>query len=711
MLLGRLMNKQVFTTFFVLMILSVSVSAGLFDWITGKTTVNATTSSVCKDSDGGSDYYVNGESFLYLDGVLQGSASEYCWDSLRLRENKCKSSIPRGTTDAGLAIDVFDYNCPNGCSDGACLKSAPVTENQATTQPTITGKPDFTISYLAVSNPNPKINEVIKVKFTVLNKGSPFYKSSTQFGGVDYTLTRSDSNLKGTMASGWINKDLLTNQEETLSFDAQILDKQTTFEVIVDSGEYIAETYETNNRMSLVVNAQTEQGLGCGDSDGGLNYLVKGTAQGYLDTVQGATYDCCTDSSTSGSACKDSGKYLNEAICSGTTPDSTYFQCQYGCKEGTCLTAPVATTNSISCTDSDGGKSYDAQGVTDIAPSSPGGEAKDYCDLTTGQLVEYYCTADGSNGGASSSFYICPNGCKDGICIGEAQQATKCTDSDGGRDYYVKGRTQVVGGLATEDDFCTGSVLTELYCVGNAMNPERVTCPSGCSNGACIQGTTRTQPIAIAQPTTTSEVPVKKCGVNSFSVNNICTDVSTGNVHFRNAYFQCYDGIESYQGDSTSCKPSELWKKYGQEFCEGHCNTNMQKATTVVPATQTTTQPVCPSAIEVNTQIQKCKDAGLGLQTQISADSETNCMKVSCEKTATQEPIKCNACLVDNACLPIGTRFNKQFCDVDNKMKGIKADLVECSNSFECTSNLCINDACVSGNVWNKIMAWFSKIF
>ncbi|MBS3115052.1 hypothetical protein J4482_00315 [Candidatus Woesearchaeota archaeon] len=35
------MNKQVFTTFFVLMILSVSVSAGLFDWITGKTTVNA----------------------------------------------------------------------------------------------------------------------------------------------------------------------------------------------------------------------------------------------------------------------------------------------------------------------------------------------------------------------------------------------------------------------------------------------------------------------------------------------------------------------------------------------------------------------------------------------------------------------------------------------------------------------------------------------
>ncbi|MBS3115051.1 hypothetical protein J4482_00310 [Candidatus Woesearchaeota archaeon] len=187
---------------------------------TGKTTVNATTSSVCKDSDGGSDYYVNGESFLYLDGVLQGSASEYCWDSLRLRENKCKSSIPRGTTDAGLAIDVFDYNCPNGCSDGACLKSAPVTENQATTQPTITGKPDFTISYLAVSNPNPKINEVIKIKFTVLNKGSPFYKSSTQFGGVDYTLTRSDSNLKGTMASGWINKDLLTNQEETLSFDA-----------------------------------------------------------------------------------------------------------------------------------------------------------------------------------------------------------------------------------------------------------------------------------------------------------------------------------------------------------------------------------------------------------------------------------------------------------------------------------------------------------
>ena len=36
-------------------------------------------------------------------------------------------------------------------------------------------------------------------------------------------------------------------------------------------------------------------------------------------------------------------------------------------------------------------------------------------------------------------------------------------------------------------------------------------------------------------------------------------------------YAQCYDGAEEKQGDATSCKSSEVWQKYAQVFCEGHC--------------------------------------------------------------------------------------------------------------------------------------------
>ncbi len=41
---------------------------------------------------------------------------------------------------------------------------------------------------------------------------------------------------------------------------------------------------------------------------------------------------------------------------------------------------------------------------------------------------------------------------------------------------------------------------------------------------------------------------------------------------YRNAYWQCYDGAESYEGGSTSCKSTETWERYAKDFCEGRCN-------------------------------------------------------------------------------------------------------------------------------------------
>jgi hypothetical protein len=79
-----------------------------------------------------------------------------------------------------------------------------------------------------------------------------------------------------------------------------------------------------------------------------------------------------------------------------------------------------------------------------------------------------------------------------------------CTDTDGGKDYYVKGTLTFsttaagTGGIGTQDDVCIdgsvmaeyGSVLAEYYCDCDRESVELVnyTCPNGCADGACIIG-------------------------------------------------------------------------------------------------------------------------------------------------------------------------------------------------------------------------------
>ena len=70
----------------------------------------------------------------------------------------------------------------------------------------------------------------------------------------------------------------------------------------------------------------------------------------------------------------------------------------------------------------------------------------------------------------------------------------KCTDTDGGKDYYIKG---VVNGynedapvreITSVSDSCSGNVLHEWECKNSdEFDDDSYTCPKGCSNGACIK--------------------------------------------------------------------------------------------------------------------------------------------------------------------------------------------------------------------------------
>lgn len=75
--------------------------------------------------------------------------------------------------------------------------------------------------------------------------------------------------------------------------------------------------------------------------------------------------------------------------------------------------------------------------------------------------------------------------------------ATKCTDTDGGKNYEVLGTARYSptswGGARYGSDYCSSaSVLVEYYCPSNADVVENVdivsyTCPNGCVSGVCLQ--------------------------------------------------------------------------------------------------------------------------------------------------------------------------------------------------------------------------------
>jgi hypothetical protein len=69
-------------------------------------------------------------------------------------------------------------------------------------------------------------------------------------------------------------------------------------------------------------------------------------------------------------------------------------------------------------------------------------------------------------------------GCRDDSCVGE------CTDSDGGKNYNVKGT--VTAGDISKTDYCRDDVLVEYYCAGTEYCINEHTCKYGCVDGACV---------------------------------------------------------------------------------------------------------------------------------------------------------------------------------------------------------------------------------
>ena len=462
----------------------------------------------------------------------------------------------------------------------------------------------------------------------------------------------------------------------------------------------------------------------CSDSDGGKDYYVKGILISELEGFLGEE-DYCIDEE--GFKYVSEGSRVGEWYCQDINDGATTsYDCPNGCKDGACV-EEVAT-----CTDSDGGKDYYVKGILISELEGFLGE-EDYCIDEEGfkyvsegsRVGEWYC--QDINDGATT-FYDCPNGCKDGACVGETcdekggiicksnqvctgseiptrdtgscclascyeseeepLEAT-CIDSDDGRNHYEKGTLSVRGyGEKYEDkcafgdkegttavEGCSGSsscYLWEFYCSylgADYASSETINCPNGCLNGACIQLTTNET--ATCVDSDDGKEPFVKGNVNynidgkNYVAEDWCS-TNQGNGGY----------VESCSGDNCNlieiiCSETTGGSDYTLITCGDGCKNG---ACIVVTPTEET------GPIEISNEIKG-------------------------------EPNTCNGCELDGKCYPLGYRKGGEYCfDNYEFMRQLEAE-ESCDNNFECKSNVCVSDECVSEGLLKRILNWFRRLF
>jgi hypothetical protein len=197
--------------------------------------------------------------------------------------------------------------------------------------------------------------------------------------------------------------------------------------------------------------------LECTDSDGGINYDIRGHA---TRPGQGA-WDMCVDS-----------ERVSESYCDANDLIShTTYTCPIACEDGVCTDNPT-------CVDSDKGVNYYVKGYVDRL----GDIKEDYC-IDDNTVVDYYCY---NYKNYTESIWTCDYGCVDGACkSGTLPPPPSCTESDGGNYPAIFGRL-TFDNEEFEDNCIDLNTLEEYYCLANGYGSLKHECLEDCKNGYCI---------------------------------------------------------------------------------------------------------------------------------------------------------------------------------------------------------------------------------
>jgi hypothetical protein len=632
-------------------------------------------SEKCKDSDGGLNYFVKGS----LDvGCVSGCKTfvDYCVDGEKLLENYCSEGEPK---------EKISY-CEKGCKEGRCVESEKCKDGDG---------------------------------------GKNYYER----GGVDF---------KGEIYFDYCKDKNVLIEKICLNEGLSVVDYNCPFGC--KNGSCVSES--------------------CYDSDMGIDYYN----QGILKLKH--TYNTHTDSCIN-------EKTLQEYYCpmdQGDYAVSHYYTCPEGCKEGKCIGSGTdeltmsecldnpdnywdqetdkcfsgfnGLTIKYLCKDPDRGKDYytasHAYGFrsnyADKRDERIRTGGKDSC-LPDEKVIEHYCD---ENGFIQTVYFRCPHDCKEDACIPGPviSEEVKCVfkNSEEEQECFVsnKGITQMR---------CKGKETC--IAVAKGLEGEEFVWKSSCGGYAYtkIDGE--------------GEYAEFECGGGERNI----TDIK--DKGFRYSYWKCYGGKEDKQGSEATCKPSEAWKKHAEEFCKGHCSLGKCGVNTFSISQECYLGPeeesecgngicesgeadywncpecekgklcmapceyiegVCPEDCKEDEEKPVCGDGvcegeeseKVCIPCKVGEDCDFKECSVICEMDCKEEEeitVCENSCPLKEKCYDFGYRKTGQYCSDEGRFVNQKGSNEKCDNNFECRSNVCINNQCISQGLIQRILDWFRRLF
>ena len=249
-----------------------------------------------------------------------------------------------------------------------------------------------------------------------------------------------------------------------------------------------------------------------------------------------------------------------------------------------------------------------------------------------------------------------------------------CVDSDGGKNVLVYGNAETeVSGQGDWCDYSKGeNKIYEAYCVNEThYSTELMDCPSDkpyCDKGEC----------SLSKPQCTEDDGGKNPLILGTTFPSRMAD---------------HTGATDYCQKTSTGQPEEKCSGVDCSLREFYCiDGSPDEFYNNIP---------CPSG---------CKD---GACTKIEPSEETGPIEIIEAEGATKsETIKtdCNGCMLGNSCYPIGYRMEDTYCDNEDFSSQKEAE-TSCSNNFECSTNLCIDNECISSGFWRAIVSFFKNLF
>lgn len=418
----------------------------------------AQVAGTCTDSDGGKNADVAGTTSGFNGTFSDVCLGTYTINGVPIYPMKEFFCDPMNNSFA----QVEQLNCPNGCSNGACVS--------ASTTPTNTSFANSTVSCTDSDGGNDIFTPGV-MDFEFSQNGSVFsgskYDKCYSGGAVEFVCP----NIGDPMPA----------------------DPGTT------PCQYGCNSARTACNPAPVANT-------CTDSDGNDVFTA-----GFVSGLNGSTgqpfsypgissfNDVCLTQTT-----------VREWTCNNNNePIFNNANCNNGCSNGACNPAPAQT-----CTDSDSSTSNSSfsiftEGLVSGINGSNGNSYRfsDVCETfgSVGQVAENFC----NNNDPAVRYISCPAGCNTNnfpsrACLPAPSQNATCTDTDGGINLFIAGSATGVSpstgntGVATLRDQCSSSIsVVEAFCDVNT-NTANITgslrCPTGavCSNGACLNQTNTT---------------------------------------------------------------------------------------------------------------------------------------------------------------------------------------------------------------------------